>query len=107
KAATAPLVVVSVFMRRSAWTKDIAILLLLGCVREATADVIYQTSFENPPFTTGALAGQDGWSVFGVSAAVSVQNSVAKTGTQAVLVKAAAVGSQQTGRQHGPRCSLC
>jgi hypothetical protein len=87
-------------MRGSALTKGIVVLLFLGCVREAAAGILYQTGFENPPYTTGAVAGQDGWSVFGVSAAATVQNSVAKTGTQAVLVDAAAAGSQQTGPWH-------
>jgi hypothetical protein len=81
-------------------TTGTVILLLLGCVREAAAGILYQTGFENPPFTTGALAGQDSWSVFGVSAAVTLQNSVAKSGTQAVLVNAATAGPQQTGPWH-------
>jgi hypothetical protein len=49
------------------------------------ANTIYATSFENPPFTTGAIAGQDGWSVFGPGIS-TVENSFAKTGSQAVFV---------------------
>jgi hypothetical protein len=78
-------------------SKGLVALLLLGCAREAQAGIIFQTGFENPPYTTGALAGQGGWSVFGVSPAVTVQNGVALTGTQALLVDAAATGTQQTG----------
>jgi len=88
-------------MRRAALTKGIVILFVLGCVREAAAGYIYQTGFEKPSFTTGPLAGQGGWSVFGFSpAAVTVQDSVAMTGKQAVRVNAAAVGQNQVGPWH-------
>jgi hypothetical protein len=87
-------------MKGSALTKGIMVLLFLFCVREATAGIIYQTGFESPTYSTGAVAGQDGWHVFGVSAAVTVQNSVAKTGSQAVLVNAAATPGSQTGPWH-------
>jgi hypothetical protein len=80
--------------------KSLVILLFLGCVREAEAGFLYQTGFENAPFTTGAVAGQDGWSVFGLPGVATVQNSVALTGAQAVLVDAAAAGPQQTGPWH-------
>jgi hypothetical protein len=99
KPATSLLVVASA-LKRSALTTGIVIVLLLGSVRQAEAGFIYQTGFENPPFATGAVAGQDGWSVFGVSGVATVQNSVALTGTQAVLVNAAAAGVQQTGPWH-------
>ena len=63
------------------------------------ADVIYQTGFENPPFSVGALAGQDGWSVFsggGTPGAVTVQTAVVNSGSQAVEVNTA-MASGQTG----------
>ena len=46
---------------------------------------IYSTSFENPPFTPGPIAGQDGWKVFGPGIS-TVENTFAKTGKQAVFV---------------------
>src|SRR5580704_10407988 len=55
-------------------------------VPAAFADtVLYSTSFENPPFTTGRIAGQDGWNVFGPGIS-TVENSFAKSGSQAVFV---------------------
>jgi len=74
-----------------------ALTLLLGGAGRVAADVIYQTGFENPPFVLGALSGQDGWSVFGVSGAATVQNTVVATGSQAAEVDASLVGAQQTG----------
>src|SRR5580698_9956307 len=47
--------------------------------------ILYSTLFENPTFTTGPIAGQDGWNVFGPGIS-SVENAFAKTGTQAVFV---------------------
>lgn len=57
--------------------------------------VLYSTSFENPPFTVGPIAGQDGWNVFGPGIS-TIENTFAKTGTQAVFVD----GS--TASQSGP-----
>jgi hypothetical protein len=65
----------------------------------ASAQTLYSTGFENPPFTTGSIAGQDGWQVFGQSNAVSVENSVAKSGSQAVEI-IPALDSSQTGPFH-------
>jgi hypothetical protein len=56
--------------------------------------VLYSTSFENPPFTTGALAGQSGWSDFGPGG-VSVENFFADTASQAVFLDGGA--ASQTG----------
>jgi hypothetical protein len=56
--------------------------------------VLYSTSFENPPFTTGSIAGQNGWSVFGPGAQ-EVENFFADTGSQAVFVDGGA--ASQTG----------
>ena len=56
---------------------------------QADAAVLYQTGFENPPFTPGPIAGQDGWSVFGPSAGSFVENTFAFAGTQAVEVNPA------------------
>jgi hypothetical protein len=66
---------------------------ILGFAGAPHAGVIYQTGFENPPFTPGPIAGQDGWSEFG-SAAVNVENAVAASGSQAVAVDGASTTSQ-------------
>jgi hypothetical protein len=66
------------------------------CVTAAPVDatVLYSTDFESPTFTTGLLAGQDGWAEFpGASAAVQVENAFAFSGTQAVdVIPALATG---------------
>jgi hypothetical protein len=75
------------------------IALAAACViaSPVSAGVLYSTSFENPPFTVGAIAGQDGWSEFPGSGAAFVENSFALTGTQAVdVIPALATG------QNGP-----
>jgi hypothetical protein len=60
-------------------------LLLAGS--SAQAGTLYATGFEPPTFTTGVLAGQDGWSEFPAPfVAVQVENTFVKTGTQAVEV---------------------
>jgi hypothetical protein len=66
---------------------------ILGFAGAANAGVIYQTGFENPPFTLGSVVGQDGWSEFG-SATANVQNAVAASGSQAVAVDGASTASQ-------------
>ena len=71
--------------------------LLLVANHQARADVIYQTGYENPPFTLGPLAGQDSWQVFsggGTPDAVFVQNAVAFAGSQAVEINTAAAAGQ-------------
>jgi hypothetical protein len=42
----------------------------------------YSTGFENPPFTTGSINGQDGWAVSNANFDQEVVNGVAHTGTQ-------------------------
>jgi len=68
--------------------------LALATATVAHAQIIYQTGFENPPFVVGPIAGQDSWSVFGTAAAVTIQTSVVKTGTQAVLIDASLAPGQ-------------
>lgn len=60
-------------------------LLVLAGLPAAHAATLYSTSFENPPFVTGSIAGQDGWAVFGPSNPL-VENFFAYSGTQAVFV---------------------
>ena len=64
---------------------------------QAQADIIYQTGFENPPFTLGPIAGQDGWAVFsggGTPNAVTIQNTVFFAGSQAVEINTSAASGQ-------------
>jgi hypothetical protein len=64
---------------------------------QALAGPIYQTGFENPPFTLGPIAGQDGWAVFsggGTPNAVTIENTVAFAGTQAVEIDRSAASGQ-------------
>jgi hypothetical protein len=73
-------------------------LAMVGIAVPARADtVLYSTSFENPPFTTGSIAGQDGWSVFGPGAQ-EVENFFADTGSQAVFLDGGS--ATQTGPYH-------
>jgi PEP-CTERM motif len=62
----------------------VAVLMSVGTIT-AYAGVLYSTGFENPPFTIGPLAGQDGWQVFG-NTSVDVQSTVVYAGSQAVWV---------------------
>ena len=80
----------------------VAIALALGLLftltaPAANAGTLYSTGFENPPFTLGPLAGQDGWQVFG-GTSVQVENTVVFAGSQAVSVDGHANG--QSGPFH-------
>jgi len=69
---------------------------------QVQADVVYSTGFENPPFTLGPMAGQDGWTVFsggGTPNAVTIQSAVSFAGSQAVEINTSAA-SGQTGPYH-------
>lgn len=70
--------------------------LIVGFVLPAYSSVLYSTGFENPPFTTGEVAGQNGWQVFGTSDAAQVESGVSESGSQAVTV-IPALASDQTG----------
>ena len=64
-----------------------------------SAQTLYSTGFENPPFTTGPIAGQDGWQVFGTSGAIQIENMKADSGSQAVEA-IPALDTGQTGPYH-------
>lgn len=72
-------------------------LALIALALPGQAAVIYSTGFENPPFTPGSIAGQDGWSTFG-SGITTVENTFAKSGSQAVFVDGGA--PNQSGAAH-------
>ena len=78
-------------MKMMLGTAFVGLLLASGGAKAAT---IYATDFEPPTFTTGALAGQDGWSEFPApSGAVQVENLIAESGLQAVgVIPALATG---------------
>lgn len=65
----------------------------------AQATVIFQTDFESPAYATGVLSGQNGWNVFGNSAAVTVDSAAPITGLQSAKVTGSQIGSQ-TGPFH-------
>jgi hypothetical protein len=75
----------------------LALIAIAATPAHATS-ILYSTSFENPPFVGGALAGQDGWNVFGPGF-VTLTGVIAKTGTQSVGVNGGA--ASQTGPWHG------
>jgi len=57
----------------------------------AYASTVYATGFEEPSFTTGSIAGQNGWEVFG-SAISTVETFNVYAGSQAVFVDGSAAG---------------
>ncbi len=70
----------------------LASIILTAGLHSASAQVLYSTGFENPPFANGSiLLGQDGWSTaippFLNPNAATITNSVAQSGTQSVRVR--------------------
>ncbi len=77
----------------------------LGFCGESRAGIIYQTGFENPPFTVGALAGQDSWNVFSAGStpgAVTIESGFAKSGSQAMEINTAMASGQTGGYRLDP-----
>jgi hypothetical protein len=73
------------------------IALILSLAVPTYAGILYSTGFESPTFTTGDIAGQNGWEVFGnPTYAAQVESGVAESGTQAVVVYPA-IATEQTG----------
>lgn len=66
---------------------------------------VYQTGFEAPTFTTGALSGQDNWSGAGFGATTLVETAVVHNGSQAVIITPGA-GNNIFGAQHSDPASL-
>lgn len=70
----------------------LASIILTAGLHSASAQIIYSTGFENPPFANGSmLLGQDGWSTaippfLNPNAAV-ITNSLAQSGAQSVRVR--------------------
>jgi hypothetical protein len=69
----------------------------------AYADIV--TGFEPPTYTTGDLAGQNGWSVFGPGVVI-VQNFFAFAGTQSVFVDGGSSATSQSGPYIGTTTGL-
>jgi hypothetical protein len=88
-------------MRWVAFVAAVALLSLTAVPSEAA--VLYSTGFENPPFVLGPINGQAGWSVFSASGQTSnpvIENTLVKTGLQAVSVNGSVTG--QTGPYLAP-----
>lgn len=82
--------------------------LMVVMVSSAHAGVLYSTSFESPTLFNGAIAGQDGWAVYGPGLSV-VENFFAKTGSQAAFVDggtASQSGPYHTDTNIGPLIEL-
>jgi hypothetical protein len=78
----------------SRWVRPALLFMVTAAaVRSASAEVLYHTGFEAPEFAAGPLAGQAGWSHFGLSTgaetAATVQSGVVASGSQALLIDAA------------------
>lgn len=72
----------------------LAILIVFCGTASSTAQVLYQTGFENPPFVNGNLLGQDGWQSTDDPATPGrgvVQSSFAKTGLMSFRCDASVV----------------
>ena len=79
----------------------VLLFLLPTCILPANAVPLYTTGFENPPFTLGNLAGQDGWAISATGPSVAttlVENTVVESGGQAVSVGGSV--TDQTGPFH-------
>lgn len=65
------------------WISAIAAVALLTSLN---AQIIYDTSFEPPTFSTGSIGGQDGWVLgSGSGQSQSIVNSLARTGGQSLF----------------------
>jgi hypothetical protein len=65
------------------WSVTVA--MSLACLQ---AQLLYETSFENPPFTPGNIAGQDGWQEYhlGVANRGQISTERALSGTQSLKI---------------------
>ncbi len=81
----------------------LAATLSYGMVAQAT--VIFQTDFEAPSYTTGALAGQNGWQVFGNGNAATVDSTTPIGGLQSAKVTGA-LALSQTGPFHADASAI-
>jgi hypothetical protein len=71
-------------------------MLALAAFSAVSAYADITTGFEPPAYTVGALAGQNGWLVFGPGA-VAVENFQVFAGTQAVFVDGGSSATSQSG----------
>jgi hypothetical protein len=66
------------------WLSSIALVALTAVAGAQT--IIYDTSFEDPPFSTGSINGQDGWANgSGSGASQSISGASARTGSQSLF----------------------
>lgn len=66
-------------------------LIVMAAGGSARGTLVYQTGFEAPAYSLGQLVPQQGWLADGPAAAVSVQSSIVKSGSQAVKMNGADV----------------
>lgn len=78
---------------RHIWIAATALAAALGA-GTASAAPIFETGFEAPDYALGALGGQNGWGTFGTAAAITVQDAVAASGTQAAAINGGLVLGQ-------------
>jgi len=73
-------------MRGRNWRFVLAASAAAALAVSASAQIVYSAGFENPPFNTGSIIGQDGW-VAGSSSgsSQSIINSFARTGSQSLF----------------------
>lgn len=60
----------------------VAAILGMTAATQFAAAGTYSTGFESPPFSTGSIDGQDGWTATGSSYEQAVSSAAAKTGSQ-------------------------
>ncbi|HUK07187.1 MAG TPA: hypothetical protein VLX09_04890 [Stellaceae bacterium] len=72
----------------------VGIAITLGASEQALAGVVYSTGFEPPTYTTGALAGQDGWFAGSGTDIGMVETTTVLAGMQAVEFDATGVSGQ-------------
>ncbi len=61
---------------------------LILCLATAVQAAPYTTGFEAPTFSLGAVVGQDNWTSQGLSTMHVIQNTLVRTGNQAVQIDA-------------------
>lgn len=73
-------------MREKNWRFVLAASLAGVLAASASAQIVYSAGFENPPFSTGSIIGQDGWAAgSGSGGSQSIINSFAHTGSQSLF----------------------
>ncbi len=73
-------------MRGRNWRFVLAASVAAALAASASAQIVYSAGFENPPFNTGSIVGQDGWVAgSGTGGSQSIINTFARTGSQSLF----------------------